>query len=131
MIFVVRMDLKLALGQIAELVATGALKAYKQIEAQVEIDENKEFAFYEWTEGGQRKIVVKANSEKELLEVAEKAKAANINFVLIQEQLSNLRFEKPPPVSVSKKKKREMKNETKAEEEKEKKPMESEGQKES
>jgi len=31
MIFVVRMDLKLALGKIAELVATAALRAYKQM----------------------------------------------------------------------------------------------------
>ncbi len=31
MIFVVRMDLKLALHKIAELTATSALKAYKQI----------------------------------------------------------------------------------------------------
>jgi peptidyl-tRNA hydrolase len=84
MIFVVRMDLKLALHKIAELTATAALRAYKQIESQVEVDEAKELAFYEWTEGGQRKIVVKSNSEKELLELAEKAKAANINFVLLE-----------------------------------------------
>lgn len=38
MIFVVRMDLKLALHKIAELTATAALRAYKQIESQVEID---------------------------------------------------------------------------------------------
>ena len=46
MIFVVRMDLKLALHKIAELTATAALKAYKQIESQIEIDQNKELAFY-------------------------------------------------------------------------------------
>jgi peptidyl-tRNA hydrolase len=38
MIFVVRMDLKLSLAKMAELVATGALRAYRQIETQVEID---------------------------------------------------------------------------------------------
>lgn len=46
MIFVVRMDLKLALHKIAELTATAALQAYKQIESQIEIDQNKEMAFY-------------------------------------------------------------------------------------
>lgn len=70
MIFVVRMDLKLALHKIAELVATATLKAYKQIEALIEVDEAKECAFFEWTEGGQRKIVVKAVSEQDLLDVA-------------------------------------------------------------
>lgn len=49
MIFVVRMDLKLALHKIAEIVATAALKAYKQIEALIELDELKECAFFEWT----------------------------------------------------------------------------------
>lgn len=108
MIFVVRMDLKLALGKIAQLVATAALRAYKQIEALIEIDDNKELAFFEWTEGGQRKIVVKSPSEKELIEVVEKAKAANINYVLIHELPSNLRYEKSISTSsVPKKKKKE------------------------
>jgi len=38
MIFVVRMDLKLQLGKIAELVGTAALKAYRQMEAYVDVD---------------------------------------------------------------------------------------------
>ena len=38
MIFVVRMDLKLTIGSMAQLVATGALAAYRQIETQVEVD---------------------------------------------------------------------------------------------
>jgi peptidyl-tRNA hydrolase len=38
MVFVVRSDLKLALHKIAELVATAALRAYRQIEALVEVD---------------------------------------------------------------------------------------------
>jgi len=36
MIFVVRMDLKLTLNKTAELVATAALKAYRQIESCIE-----------------------------------------------------------------------------------------------
>jgi len=39
MIFVVRMDLKLTLNKMAELVATGALKAYKQMEQLSKTDE--------------------------------------------------------------------------------------------
>lgn len=73
MIFVVRMDLKLQLCKIAECVATAALKAYQQMEAFVDVDDLKEFAFFEWNEGGQRKIVVKAPSEKDLLDLVAKA----------------------------------------------------------
>lgn len=46
MIFVVRNDLKLTLGKIAEYVATAALQAYKQMAAFVDVDELKEFAFF-------------------------------------------------------------------------------------
>jgi peptidyl-tRNA hydrolase len=60
MIFVVRNDLKLTIGKLASFVATGALEAYKQIEKEIDFDHLKEIAFYEWSEGGQKKIVVKA-----------------------------------------------------------------------
>jgi peptidyl-tRNA hydrolase len=50
-----------------------------------------EHAFYEWTESGQRKIVVKAQSEKELLDVVEEAKKKNINFYLVYEDSSKLK----------------------------------------
>lgn len=46
MIFVVRMDLKLSINSMAQLVATGALAAYRRIEGQVELDEMKEFAYF-------------------------------------------------------------------------------------
>lgn len=46
MIFVVRMDLKLQLCKLAECVATAALKAYQQMEAFIDVDDIKEFAFY-------------------------------------------------------------------------------------
>jgi hypothetical protein len=38
MIFVVRMDVKMQLNKMAEFVATGALAAYKKIEALVDVD---------------------------------------------------------------------------------------------
>ena len=38
MIFLVRMDLKLGLGKLAELVATATLKAYQQIHALIDVD---------------------------------------------------------------------------------------------
>lgn len=40
------MDLKLQLGKLAEVVATAALEAYKKMEAFVDVDEIKEFAFF-------------------------------------------------------------------------------------
>ena len=94
MIFVVRNDLKLPLYKIAECVATAALQAYRQMAAFVDADELKEFAFFEWTEGGQRKIVVKAPSEKELLELVELAKKKNINYALVYDLPSSF---KPAP----------------------------------
>ena len=50
MIFVVRMDLNLALNKVAELVATGALKAYKQMEVLSKTNELAEYAFYNWSD---------------------------------------------------------------------------------
>lgn len=97
MIFVVRMDLKLQLSKIAECVATAALKAYQQMEAFVDVDELKEYAFFEWSEGGQKKIVVKAPSEKELLELIEKAKNQKINYSLVYEYPSNFKVALPDP----------------------------------
>lgn len=81
--FVVRMDLKLALGKIAEFVATAALKAYKQMEKYIDKDQLKEYAFFEWTESGQKKIVVKAPNEEELLKVVKLIDEKKINYVLI------------------------------------------------
>jgi peptidyl-tRNA hydrolase len=105
MIFVVRMDLKLSLNKMAESVATACLKAYQQIEAASKVDELKSYAFYNWTEGHQKKIVVKAQTEKDLLEVIEKAKAANMNFVAFHELPSKLSPPKPPKPAVKKEKK--------------------------
>lgn len=85
------MDLKLQLSKIAECVATAALKAYQQMAAFVDVDQIKEYAFFEWTEGGQRKIVVKAPSEKDLLDLIEKAKNQKMNFALVYEHPSNLK----------------------------------------
>lgn len=108
MIFVVRNDLKLPLNKIAECVATAALQAYRQMAAFVDVDQLKEFAFFEWTEGGQRKIVVKAPGEKELVELVELAKKKNINYALVYDLPSSFkpipepkkpnRKESPPPV---------------------------------
>ncbi len=63
------MDLKLQLSKIAECVATAALKAYQQMEAFVDVDQLKEYAFFQWCESGTKKIVVKSPSEKELIDL--------------------------------------------------------------
>ena len=91
MIFVMRMDLKLGLNKMAELVATATLRAYKQMEEAAKTDELKEYALMEWgSEGASKKIVVKAPSEKEVIETLEKAKIVNINSVEIRELPSKL-----------------------------------------
>ena len=77
------MDLKLGLNKMAELVAAAALKAYKQIEMASKTDPLKEYAFYEWTEGAGKKVVVKAQSEQDLQEVLQKVKTTNINYTPI------------------------------------------------
>lgn len=105
MIFVVRMDIKLQLSKMAECVATGALAAYKKIEALIDVDQFMEHAFYQWTESGTRKIVVKAQSEKELLDVVEEAKKKNINFYLVYEDSSKIKPENEKQVPQKKQKK--------------------------
>lgn len=50
--------------------------------------------------------MVKAVSEKDILEVADKAKAADINYALIYELTKNLKFEKVASAPSKKQKKK-------------------------
>lgn len=61
MVFLVRMDLKMGLGKIAAQVGHATLKAYKQMEGRADQSEIDEVNFFEWMEGGQKKIVLKVN----------------------------------------------------------------------
>ena len=93
MIFLVRMDLKMGLGKMAAQVAHAALRGYKQIEALADKDKFAEVAYFEWLESGSRKIVVKVNSEEELMKLYQKAKDSKINACYIRDAgLTQVRF---------------------------------------
>lgn len=63
MVFVVRMDLKMGLGKMAAQVGHATLGAYKRLNMLSEKDSVAEHAMFEWTETGQKKVVVKVNTE--------------------------------------------------------------------
>jgi hypothetical protein len=63
MVFVVRMDLKMGLGKMAAQVGHATLGAYKRLSQLSDKDAVAEHALFEWTETGQKKIVVKVNTE--------------------------------------------------------------------
>lgn len=85
MLFIVRMDLGMGLGKIAAQVGHATLKGYKQMEQRAESSELDEVTFFEWMESGQKKIVVKAQTEQELLSVLNKAKEAKLNTCYIRD----------------------------------------------
>lgn len=110
MIFVVRMDLKMGLNKIAELTATSCLNAYRRIERESKMNQFAQYALINWTEGQQKKIVVKANSQQDLQEVVKRAKENKINFVEIWEVPSKLvpvKVQKAPAKKQEKMKKKE------------------------
>ncbi len=67
-VIVTRSDLKLGKGKLAAHVAHASLEGYKRAK------EKDPGAVEEWEREGQRKIVVKVNTEKEMLELFERAK---------------------------------------------------------
>ncbi|VVB66214.1 Peptidyl-tRNA hydrolase [Candidatus Gugararchaeum adminiculabundum] len=67
-VIVVRNDLNIGKGKIAAHVAHASLEAYKKAKR-----ENPELV-EQWEEGGQKKIVVKVESEREIVELFEMAK---------------------------------------------------------
>ena len=53
------MDLKMELGKVASQVGHATLMAYKQMESMIDKSELHDYAFFEWMETGQKKIVLK------------------------------------------------------------------------
>jgi len=78
-VIVVREDLKIGKGKLSAHVAHASLEGYKRAKTY---DED---GVREWEAGGQKKVVVKAKDEKELLDLYENAKHANIPCALIKD----------------------------------------------
>ncbi len=75
-VIVIRSDLKIGKGKIASQAAHASLAAYKK---------SGFFARMRWEAGGAKKVVVKANSEKELMEIYEKARHMRLPCALIRD----------------------------------------------
>ena len=76
---IVRSDLEMGKGKIAAQVSHASLSAYKKV-SRIEPD-----IANEWEEEGQKKVVLKVGSEKELLEYFQKGKDAGIPCELIRD----------------------------------------------
>jgi len=78
-VIIVRSDLKIGKGKLSAHVAHASLDGYKRAEVY------DERAVREWEESGQKKVVVKAKDERELIEIYEMAKQAGIPCALIHD----------------------------------------------
>ena len=77
---VVRSDLKMSKGKIAAQVAHASLSA-------ADLARQKKTSWYEvWKEGGQAKIVLKAESEELLVGLFQKAKTAGLPASLVEDR---------------------------------------------
>ena len=73
---VARADLGMGEGKLAAQVAHASLTAYENADAS---------AAREWKRGGQKKVVLKVGSERDLYELQEEAKAAGLPTGLIRD----------------------------------------------
>ncbi len=78
-VIVVRRDLKMGKGKLAVQVAHAAVSAF------VEVERRKRGLAEEWLREGQKKIVLRVDSEDELLEVFKKAIAKGLPAVIIED----------------------------------------------
>ena len=73
---VARADLGMGEGKLAAQVAHASLQAYESADSQAQ---------REWKGGGQKKVVLQADSESELFELAEKAKAERVPHAIVRD----------------------------------------------
>jgi peptidyl-tRNA hydrolase, PTH2 family len=79
-VIVARTDLKMGKGKLAAQVAHASLSAAEQAAAA------RPRWYSEWKEGGQAKIVVRAESEAELRELLKKARSAGLPAHLVEDR---------------------------------------------
>ena len=75
-VIVVRKDLKLSKGKTASQVAHASLEAYKKSSSEDQI---------EWEAWGSKKVILKADSLKELIDIQKKAKEEKLPYALIKD----------------------------------------------
>lgn len=85
MVFLVRMDLKMGLGKMAAQVGHATIGAYKAIESLAEKNEIIEVLLFDWLETGSKKVALKVETEEEILEIVEKAKAMKVNCYVVHD----------------------------------------------
>jgi PTH2 family peptidyl-tRNA hydrolase len=73
---VARADIGMGEGKLAAQVAHASLQAYEEAPAKVQ---------REWKGGGQKKIVLQADSERQLFELAEKAEVERVPHALVRD----------------------------------------------
>ena len=73
---VARADLGMGEGKLAAQVAHASLQAYEEAETSAQ---------KEWQGSGQKKVVLQANGESDLFELAEKAKAERVPHAIIRD----------------------------------------------
>jgi PTH2 family peptidyl-tRNA hydrolase len=73
---VARADLGMGEGKLAAQVAHASLQAYEEADTTAQ---------KEWKGSGQKKVVLQANSESDLFELAEKAKAERVPHAIIRD----------------------------------------------
>ncbi len=76
---VVRTDLKMGKGKICSQVAHASLQAY------IVSKKHKPKETEEWLKEGAKKVVLKVSSERELIEIYERAKRSGLSVVLIRD----------------------------------------------